>query len=259
VTASERVRQAAEYLARLRRPGPRPRSLPPELSPRSAPEAYAVQRELLRTLDMRPGGWKIAMGSPEQGTSAPVLLEDIHSSPARQRCLLGDTLGIEPEVAFALRYDLPVPAVGGGYRREELIDAIDAAYAAIEVIVSRFRSHDGAEPLDRLADNISNGGLVLSAPCRDWQRLDLRTIALRLTREAADGTRIEHASDGGHSLGDPLDALLWLANDRSRGDAGLRAGEFITTGSYAGLCHAAPGTRVTAQFAGLGTATLLVD
>jgi len=256
---SDRARRAAERLVALRRAGPRPRSLPGELSPRSEQEAYLVQQEVLRALGTRAGGWKVAMSSGEHGTSAPILREEVHTSPARVRCVLGDSVGIEPEVAFTLRYDLPAPDNVRSYQREELIEAIDAAYAAIEIVVSRYRSHEGAEPLDRLADNISNGGLVVSAPCRDWRQVDLRTVPVRLTREPAGGARLEHAGQGGHSLGDPIAALLWLANDRSRGDAGLKAGEFITTGSYAGLCQAAPGTRVTARFSGLGSATLFVD
>jgi 2-keto-4-pentenoate hydratase len=68
--------------------------------------------------------------------------------------------------------DLPSLPDGGHYRQAEIVDAIDAASAAIEIVVSRFQSHDGATPLDRLADNLSNPGLVLSASCSDWRRLD---------------------------------------------------------------------------------------
>jgi 2-keto-4-pentenoate hydratase len=71
--------------------------------------------------------------------------------------------------------DLPSLPDGGHYRQAEIVDAVDAvdaAYAAIEIVVSRFQSYGGATPLDRLADNLSNAGLVLSAPCSDWRRLD---------------------------------------------------------------------------------------
>jgi 2-keto-4-pentenoate hydratase len=243
----------------LRRAGPRPPSLPADLSPRSEQEAYQVQRELSRALGAQAGGWKVAMSSPDRGTSAPIFAEHLYPSPARVACVIGDSLGIEPEVAFSLRRDLPALSNGARYQREELIAAIDAAYAAIEIVISRFQSHDGAAPLDRLADNISNGGLVLAAPCRDWRRLDLATVPLRLTLHAPDGTRSEQASRGGHPLGDPLTALLWLVNDRARGGAGVRAGEIITTGSYAGLGYATRGTHVAVEFAGLGTATLEVS
>jgi 2-keto-4-pentenoate hydratase len=255
---SDRPRRAAEYLLALRGNRVRPPSLPPELSPRSEQEAYEVQQQVLRASKVHAGGWKIAMSSPEQGVFAPIFETEIYPSPARVPCPAGGSFGIEPEVAFSLRRDLPALADGERYRREQLIQAIDAAYAAIEIVVSRFQSHDGAPPLDRLADNISNGGLVHAAPCQDWRKLDLTHVALRLTLQAPDGSRAEHASHGGHPLGDPLTAMLWLVNERARAGAGLRAGELVTTGSYAGLHLAAPGTRVSVEFAGLGTAKLEV-
>ena len=256
---ADRPLHAAQFLLGLRASGPRPSSLPPELSPQSEPEAYPVQREVARALGAQAGAWKVAMSRDDQGTSAPIFERDVYASPARVPCRDGDSLGIEPEVAFRLRRDLaPLPG-GARYQREQLIEAIDAAYAAIEIVVSRFQSHDGAAPLDRLADNISNGGLVLGAPCHDWRALDLRTVPLRLTMQAADGTRTQHASRGGHPLGDPIAALLWLVNDRAHGGTGLRAGELVTTGSYAGLRYAPRGMRVSAEFAGLGTTTLEVS
>jgi 2-keto-4-pentenoate hydratase len=255
----DRPQRAAQFLLGLRGPGPRPSSLPHELSPQSEQEAYRVQREVARALGAHAGGWKVAMSSADRGTSAPIFDHHIYPSPARVPCWDGDSLGIEPEVAFSLRRDLPPLPDGARYQREQLIEAIDAAYAGIEIVTSRFQSHDGAPPLDRLADNISNGGLVVDAPCHDWRRLDLRTVPLHLTLQGPDGTRTEHASRGGHPLGDPLAALLWLVNDRAQGGTGMRAGELITTGSYAGLRYAPRGTRVSVEFAGLGTTTLEVS
>jgi 2-keto-4-pentenoate hydratase len=109
-----------------------------------------------------------------------------------------------------------------------------------------------------LADNISNGGLVLSAACRDWQRVDLRQLPLQLTLVDPDGTR-RSPSGGGHPLGDPLLALLWLVNDRAAAGDGIRAGEPVTTGSYAGLHYVMPGGRVEVEFAGIGTVRLEVS
>ncbi|MFI4895500.1 MAG: hypothetical protein ACHP9W_04145 [Steroidobacterales bacterium] len=205
MTAADRARRAAEYLAQLRRagalPGARPRSLPADLAPHSEQQAYAVQRALTQTLGARVGAWKVAMSSATQGSAAPIFAEDLYHSPAQVPCVIGDGLGLEPEVAFSVRCDLPSLPDGGHYRQAEIIDAIDAAYAAIEIVVSRFQSHEGATPLA---------------------------------------------------------ALLWLLNDRTHGLGGLRAGEVVTTGSYAGLHHAARGSRVSVDFAGLGAVALEV-
>ena len=259
MSAAPRHTRAAEMLLSLRRPGARPRSLPSELAPQTEAEAYQVQQEFVRLAGVRIEGWKATMLDAQCGTSAPLFAQEIHTSPAAVNCIIGEALGIEPEVAFVLKRDLLPLAHGALYRREQLIDAIACAHAAIEIVVSRFETHEGAQPLDRLADNISNGGLVLSAPCRDWRALDLVNLPLRLTLQAADGTRTEQLRRGGHPLGDPLLPLLWLVNARALGGASLRAGEVITTGSYAGLHHAPRGTHVVVEFTGLGTAVLEVS
>ena len=218
-----RAERAAEVLLRLRAAGERPRSLPAELAPASELEAYAIQRALALRLGAHAGGWKVSMSTPERGTWAPIFAEDLYPSPARVGSRIAESLGIEPEVAFSLRRALG-PRSGAPYGRDEVIDAIEGAHAAIEIVVSRFHSHEGAEPLDRLADNISNAGLVFGPPCRDWQGLDLRTLALRLTVRSEDGTSTQHAASGGHPLGDPLTPLLWLINALSQRGIDVPAG-----------------------------------
>ena len=59
---------------------------------------------------------------------------------------------------------------------------------------------------------------------------------------------------GGNVLGDPWNALLWLANRlRERGRT-LEAGHVVTTGSAADVVQCEPGDVVTADFGPLGTA-----
>jgi len=258
VSDADRAVRAAGFLAAQHRGAPRPRALPTELAPRSEAEAYEVQRELARELGAAIGGWKVAMHAPDRGTYAPIFAADIHRTPARVSGGEAARLAIEPEIAFQLRRDLPPLGAASRYSREQLIDAIEAAYAVIEILISRLASQGFPPPLEHLADNMSNGGLVLSAPSSQWQPLDLRTIPLRLQIGAADGTATTHEARGGHGLGDPLIPLLWLVNERSRA-GGLKAGEIITTGSYAGLHFAARGARASVEFTGLGTALLEVS
>jgi 2-keto-4-pentenoate hydratase len=256
LTASDRIERAAQLLSELRAAGPRPRSLPAALAPVSEHEAYQIQQRLAARLGWRIGGWKASMSSLEQGTSAPVFAADLHRTPARVGSQIATGLGIEPEVAFSLRRDLAPRPDGPAYSREEILSAIDGAHAAIEIVVSRYQSHEGAEPLDRLADNISNAGLVYGPVCHDWLGLDLRTLPLRLTVRTRDGASTVHEAHGGHPQGDPLIPLLWLVNDLARRGIGIHAGELITTGSFAGLRQAPQGAHVLVEFAGLGTATL---
>jgi 2-keto-4-pentenoate hydratase len=61
---------------------------------------------------------------------------------------------------------------------------------------------------------------------------------------------------GANVLGDPVEALVWLANDqRQRGD-GLRAGQAVITGSCTGVNMAEAGDKARAEFGTLGAVEL---
>ena len=55
--------------------------------------------------------------------------------------------------------------------------------------------------------------------------------------------------NGGQAAGDPLLPAVALANDLP---GGIKAGQFITTGTYTGMTVAKPGQAVAAVFAGVG-------
>jgi 2-keto-4-pentenoate hydratase len=57
-------------------------------------------------------------------------------------------------------------------------------------------------------------------------------------------------------MGHPLAALAWLANERARLGAPLRAGDIVATGSLMGFVSAEAGDRAEAEFPGVGTVAL---
>jgi 2-keto-4-pentenoate hydratase len=251
--STDRLLQAQQYLVRLRNAGPRPLSLPAELAPRDEAEAYQLQQQVASALNAVAGGWKVAMSAASTGSFAPVFAADIHPSGARVASPITEQLGIEPEVAFTLTQALPA---GRHYSRDEVIDAIGSAHAAIEILISRFQRHETAAVLDRLADNISNGGLVLSSGLERWQHLDLGTLPLKLTITSQGGEHSVHQARGGHPQGDPLLPMTWIVNEFSGRGRGLKQGEVITTGSFAGLTYLGRGSRARVEFEGLGAVEL---
>jgi 2-keto-4-pentenoate hydratase len=222
----QRLQRAADFLLALRRPGSRPLSLPAELAPHDESEAYRVQQAIAVAQGDAGGYWKVAMNDAQTGTCAPVFAADVHSSGALK--------------------------AGQRYERNSVMAAIGSAHAAIEIVVSRFLRHELAEPLDRLADNISNAGLVLGPPCQSWRQLNFAALPLRLTLTTEAGEPQEYRPHGGHPQGDPLVPMIWLANHRVSLGIGLKAGDVITTGSYAGLRRIGHGTHVRVDFEGLG-------
>ena len=251
--SADRLQRAAQYLADLRQPGPRPVSMPTQFAPRDEAEAYELQRQVASLLKASPGGWKVAMNGPQAGSFAPVFASDLHSSGTTYVSPITSQLGIEAEVAFTLKRALPP---GRHYTRQDVIDAIGSAHPAIEMVISRFARHESAPELDRLADNLSNGGLILGDPLERWQQLDLAALPLKLTLTPPGQAASVHRSRGGHPQADPLLPMTWIVNALAARGIGMRPGEVVTTGSYTGLNYAAAGTGVRVQFEGLGDVEL---
>jgi 2-keto-4-pentenoate hydratase len=57
---------------------------------------------------------------------------------------------------------------------------------------------------------------------------------------------------GGNVLGDPRNALVWLAEGLRRHGRTLRAGELVTTGTTTAPVPVGPGDEVRADFGELG-------
>ena len=71
-----------------------------------------------------------------------------------------------------------------------------------------------------------------------------------------NGTLAVQRPAWGNPAGDPLRLLTWLANEGARSLGGLRAGQWVTTGSCTGTVLVAPGARVMAKLGGIGCAEL---
>jgi 2-keto-4-pentenoate hydratase len=249
----EREVQAAQLLVAVRRGAPRLAALPAALAPQTLSEAYAVQHEVLRRLSAKVGGWKVSLFDARNGICAPIAANTLLASPA----LLTTTgmptcntsrLGIESEVAFQMRCDLP-PRAGAAYGLDEVLAAVASAHPVVEIVVSRFVDADAVSQLERVADAFMNEALIIGPPCADWRALALAELPLQV---AVDGV-MAHSARGGHPLGDPLLPLVWLANHLAGLGAGLRRGDYVTTGSCDGIRYIQAGQRVRTQFTGLGT------
>jgi 2-keto-4-pentenoate hydratase len=229
---------------------PRPAALPAGLAPRTEADAYQIQLQVLKRLGTHVGGWKASMPDASQGWSAPIASTNLLRAgaalaPPALLTRRSPRIGIEPEIAFTLARALPAGPV---YTREQVLQAVGGAHAALELCVCRLADFDAAPLLDRLADGLMNEALALSAPSTSWQALELKSLPLRVL---VDG-EVVHQGLGGHPLNDPVLPLVWMANHLSRRGIGLQAGDVVTTGSCAGIRWLPPGRRVQAEFSPLG-------
>ena len=236
----------AAALLRAARRGTTPLAdLPDALRPADAAGAYAIQRAVIEGTAI--GGWKVGAAGPDKPCiCAPMPAPGIVASPAHLPH--GRLRGIEAEVAFRIGHDLPPRATP--YSRAEIIAALASAHPAIEVLESAYADPDAVAPFTNLADSMMHGGFVHGPGLADWQALDFGNMTVTQT---IDGATIART---GNPAGDMIRLVEWLANEGSRWAGGLRAGQFVTCGSWTGKTLAPAGAQARVSFPGLGEATV---
>ena len=222
--------------------------LPAEQRPATVDEAYDVQ-DMLAEAYGQIGGWKVGAPSAE-GTPMFAPMPKIWMAEGGAVIRGKRYRGLEVEVAFLLGKDLPRRSVG--YTRDEVLGAIASCHPAIEVLESGLFDPMKAERLSMIADLQMHGGFVHGPACAKWRELDWTRETVTL---AVDGmVRVERT--GSNTAGDLLRLLPWLANEGAARTGGLRAGQWITTGSWTGNTRAEARSSVDASFGNLGRVTM---
>lgn len=227
----------------------------PENGAETIEEAYAIQAAAVAASGLAVGGWKIGCTSAasqrnlgsEGPIAGPMFATRIFDSEVTLRDVRMDMLLVEAEFAFRLAQDLPPRPTA--YSDEEVKGAIGMLYPALELVQSRF-AESRMPILGIVTDSAGAGSLILGEPVADWRNRDLAATAVTLS--GPDG--LIAAGHGSDVLGNPLNAMAWLANFLRERGFGLRAGDIVTTGT----CFAPPkleaDIEVTADFGALGSA-----
>lgn len=254
------IDRAASLLAEARRTLVRVKDMPAACRPRTIAEAHAIQDAVMLKIGAVVGGYKAAPPAAPAGTGESpdaawanpegirgcILEPTIKPSPAVMPSNVVPQCGVEAEIAFRFRQDMPPR--GEPYTREEIAAVVDA-YPAIEVVSSRYASPQEMTILDKLADCVSNGGFVYGSKKVDWRHLRFDEIRVKLT---VNGTTIVDQA-GGHPKGDPF-AIVEALVEMMRTTTGVKAGQFVTCGSHTGLPYFKPGDVCKVEFEGLGEA-----
>jgi 2-keto-4-pentenoate hydratase len=253
------IREKAEAISRLFRERHQIDILPPEVMPADLDEAYRVRREFER-IEMQRGrgavaGYKIGLTTPIMqslcGVDEPcygaIFANEVHRRRAELATSNYCRLGIETEIAVRLGENLPQ---GGDTGRVGA--AVESVMAAIELLEDLRHDYKRLSAAAMVAGNVWNAGIVLGEPVTDWRRLDLAEATARLTingREIGQGR-------GGDVMGNPLNALVWLANKLAAAGTPLKAGMVVMTGSMVPIQFPGPGDHAVVEVGGLGTAEL---
>ena len=219
--------------------------LPEALRPTTVDEAYYVQSRLALVYG-EIGGWKV--GAPT-ADATPLFAPMPAAWIAPSNAVLGGRHrfhGLEAEIAFLFGKDLPPREKA--YSRDEVVAAIASCHPAIEVIESGLADPIKATRLSMIGDLQMHGAFVYGAAVPHWQTIDFSKEHVTL---AVDGVvRVERT--GSNTSGDLMRLLPWLANEGVARTGGLKAGQWVTTGSWTGVERGIAGSRVDVAFSTAG-------
>ncbi len=246
------MRELVEALVKARRCGGRMTAGFSELT--SVEQGYAVQDRVQALLCRRIAGWKVARTPDDVVISAPILDDDVFQSGAKIPLESRMSHGFECELAFKVKHRLPVVS-GSEYVIEDVLPALGEAMAAFELLSCRTeQGFQSPRPL-LVADSLGNGGIVMGASRADWHDLDLSQIEISLS---IDGKSVVEKR-GGNPMGDPLRAIVLLANHLARRGRFWDPGQIILTGAFSGVHHAKAGQCVEARFEGFAPVAMFAE
>lgn len=244
--SEHQIDRAAQHLLAARMsnaPGPR---IPEAFRPEDTDSALAIQDRVLERLGETVGGWKCGVPNPNTGPIVATIPASaiLRSSPCT---VFGAKGQIEPEIAFVVGRDLPSRATP--YSPDEIRGAIREARLVLELITTRYADKASVAPAEVLADAFNNHGLLIGPVIPNVFDHPLEKLHARI--HSAAGPLFDKEQN--HPSGHPMNSFSWLVHFLNSRGQGLKAGQVVTTGSYAGIVDAPLNTPIHVELGDLGT------
>ncbi len=255
----EKIDQLAEELLKAEEQGETIKPFSERFSMFTTKDGYAIQRsitELKLAEGHRIVGKKIGFTSeklrqqfnvdePDYGiiTHKAVMMEQ---EPLVMSELISPK--IEAEIAFILKDDLNKPDVTVA----DVIGATAGIMPSLEIVDSRFEDWR-VTVADTIADNAANARIILGGVMRPLEAYDLRYIGLTIFQ---NGELIDSAT-GSAVSGNPVHAVVWLANKLYELGYPLKKGEIVMSGSFTPVHNLRVGDDVRAVFDRLGEVSVV--
>lgn len=229
--------------------------LPAHCRPASADDGRAVQALWPAVVGDTVAGWKIAATS--EAGQRHIAVGGPLAGPifARRVQADGATIGIVPngmkvaECEIVFRMGRTLAPRAAPYTRAEVLAAVGALHPGIEVPDSRFAAFERAGEAQLIADCACCCDMLVGAAVAPDARVD-ELPSLRVRAQVSDGRTPEGL--GRNVLGDPVEALVWLANELTSTGRMLAAGQFVTTGACVPPIPVRPGQAVQADYGWIG-------
>ena len=154
---------------------------------------------------------------------------------------------VEAELAFVLRE----PLRGPGVTVADVIRATDFVLPAIEIVDTRQKGRGTNSLVDSISDAAACGFVILGANPARLTDVDVRTIGASLSINGD----IEESGVARAVMGNPINAVAWLANKLHEYGVSPEAGHVILSGSFIKAIPFQQGDTVEALFDQLGEVT----
>lgn len=254
----EDVRRAAEHISAARIDGRKLAMFPASMRPVDEAEAYRVQSELHNIMSAsgrgRMVGYKIGCTTPvmqeflgiQNPCAGGLFQPGVHF---QQAMLKHDEYlhpGVEAEIAVFLGANIEPRK--GGHDRESVSEAVQAVFAAIEIVDDRWDDYTEIDTPSLIADDFFGAGCVLGNPVTEWNKLDLTCLKGKMQ---INGEVVGEGTSG-DILGHPFEALAWLANSLNSRGASLKQGQIVILGSIVQTKWVKHMDQVEVEVEGLG-------
>jgi 2-keto-4-pentenoate hydratase len=217
--------------------------------------AYAVQQGLVQK---RLADGAVVVGRKIGATSKAVqdqlgvdqpdfgylldVMDVSHDSPISMATLLQPR--VEAEVAFRLSADI-APESEDEITLDAVRAAVEVALPALEIVDSRIAGWD-IKFTDTVADCASSALYVVGDDGKTLDELSPVDVEMTLSING----EVRSSGNGAACLGDPLEALRWLAVQCFRFGDPLRAGQVVLSGALGPFVPFAAGDLVEASISG---------
>jgi 2-keto-4-pentenoate hydratase len=221
-------------------------------------DAYLIQRET-RALELADGA--VIAGHKIGATSEPIRkmfgIDHPDFGYVTDRMLLPNGVRldvshfiapkIEGEIAFQMGADL----AGSSVTATDVLENAAAIIPVLEVLDSRIDKWD-IKLIDTVADNASSAMVVAG------EAIPVAGLDLAKERMVFESAGQEQTAFGSAVMGHPAESVAWLVRLLAEYGGGLRGGDIVLAGAWAGAVDLVAGSTVQASFENLGTVAVSV-
>ncbi len=157
---------------------------------------------------------------------------------------------VEVELAFVMGRELKGPSINAA----DVIRATDFVLPALEIVDGRYKGRGNNMLVDSVSDAATCGFVVLGGNPVKLTDVDVR----RLSASLSINGQIMETGSASAVLGNPINAVVWLANKLHEFGVSMQPGDVILSGSFVKAIPIDAGDTIVALYDQLGEVTLRV-